>query len=166
MSYYICLPIMTIIVALQSSIVPQFRIYSGQPDLVLLVVLCWAVYATLNEALFWAFTGGILQDLMSVAPLGTSLIGLIIVVFAIYSLREMLFDVNILVVIGFMIVGTFLQKFIAAIMLALIGLGSEPSELLQYVIAPTLFYNALLLFPIYGFVSWVHHQTTLRRRSR
>lgn len=81
MSNYIGIPILLLAALLNSTLMAEFRIGGGAPDLVFLLVVSWALLGDVEEALTWAVIGGVMQDLLSVAPLGTSSLGLVIVAF-------------------------------------------------------------------------------------
>ncbi len=166
MGYYLAIPILALVVAyqssllpnvvqallegvLQASILPGAEFYVARPDLVLLLVLSWAVHSELDEAIFWAFTGGILRDLMSVVPVGTSVLGLLLLIFAINILSRNFYQFSIFFLLFFVVVGTFLQHFIVQGVLAIGGYSPDFSQSLPYFTLPTLLYNVALVLPIY-----------------
>lgn len=149
MGYYLAIPILLAAVAVQSSVVPQFRIFSGQPDLVLLLVLAWAVHADLEEGLMWAFFGGISQDLMSYLPLGASALGLVVGVFTIYGVRRQIFQLNIIVVVAIVMIMAVLQQIIQLGVLTVTGWSVNLISVIRYALIPSLFYNLALILPVY-----------------
>jgi len=152
MGRFISVPLLALLVALQSSIIPQIRISSGQPELVLLFVIAWSFHADLEESLIWVFVGGIMQDLLSVVPLGTSVIGLIPVVFAIHMISRQIYQINIIFVIAGVLIGTIVQHSIAMTVMSVTGISIDLIGNIRYVILPTLFYNLILSLPIYWIV--------------
>lgn len=149
MGYYLAIPILLLAVAVQSSLLPQFRVYSGQPDLVLLLVLAWSVHADLEEGLLWAFFGGISQDLMSFLPLGSSTMGLVIGVFTIYWVRRQIFKLNIIVVVAIVMIMVVLQQIIQLGVLTLIGWDLGLISVIRYAMIPSFLYNLALFVPVY-----------------
>lgn len=149
MGYYLALPILAIAAALQSSVMPQFRLFSGQVDMVLLLVLTWAVHTELEEGLFWAFAGGIMQDLLSITPVGTSCVGMVAMVFALDYFRRQLFRVSLVTLTGVVLVGTVLQQTMVFIVLLITGRGYDVIDILRVVLLPELFLNLILLLPVY-----------------
>jgi rod shape-determining protein MreD len=166
MGYYLSIPILIIAAALQSSVMPQLRIGGGAPDLVVLLVLLWAIYAPLNEALFWAFLGGIAQDLLSVLPLGSSVIGLVLMIFFVKRLGAQLYRVNIILVVGYVLLGTVVQTVIIQIILRFMGLGLSPGNAFTYVLMPTLFYQLIFSLPVYVLIRAIQHRIYPRLGSR
>jgi rod shape-determining protein MreD len=162
MGYYIALPLILIVTALQSSIVPLMRWYSGQPNFVLLMVIVWAAYVSFEEGLFWAFVAGIAQDLMSVQPLGTSIIPLVIMVFVVTTVRDQLYNLNILLILIFVLSGTLLQQVVSFVMLSQIGLGGGLVTIVRFVTIPTLLYNLAFALPIFWVMGWIARRTPER----
>ncbi len=160
MGYYLSIPILALAVAYQSSLLPAvvqsvldalfgLNLYAGKPDLVLLIVLSWAVQAELEEAIFWAFAGGIMQDLLSVTPVGTSVLALLILVFAINILSRNFYQFGVAFLLIFVVVGTFLQHLVLQVVLAIGGYPLDFTQSLPYFTLPTLLYNVVLVLPLY-----------------
>lgn len=146
------LPILIVAAALQSSLVPQIRVLGGGPDFVLLIVLSWAANSDFDEALTWAFVGGIAQDLLSVAPTGTSTIGLLPLLFATHLLNRQLYRVGFLLLALLIVSGTIFKETVFATVSALAGYPVDYIAMFSYVILPSIVYNLALLAPTYWFV--------------
>lgn len=149
MGFYLAIPILLLASAIQSAVFPQFRIASGQPDLVFLLVVLWSANAKLDEAIFWAFVGGMMQDLLSILPLGASSFMLLVIVFAITTFSEQIYRINILILLLFVVVGNLLYQLFLQFVLSIMGNGISLLDALQYVITPSLVYNLIILIPLY-----------------
>ena len=158
MGYYIVIPLLALAAALESSVLPYLRLYSGQPGLVLMLVLCWGLRAPLEEALFWAFIGGIFQDLLSITPIGTSTIAMVIVLFGVEVIRKQVYRVSIVTLTGMVLAGTVLKQIVVFIVLALIGAPRDLGEVLPYVLMPEIFYNLILMLPLYVILRFVQRR--------
>jgi rod shape-determining protein MreD len=161
MGSFLSLPIMILAAALQVTLMPQIGFLGGRPDLVLLVIVSWALNSTLEQAVLWAFVGGICKDLLSAAPIGTSAIGLILIIFAIHTIRQQLFSVGLFTLIWVSLIGTIIQEF--TILLIVLASGFQPqfaSQLgygiiitqFQLFIVPTIVYNLIGIIPVYVIV--------------
>ena len=158
MGSFLSLPIMMLAAALQVTVMPQISFLGGRPDLVLLIIVSWALNSTLEQAVLWAFMGGICKDLLSAAPVGTSVIGLILIVFAINLIRQQLFSVGIFTLIWVSLVGTVIEQVSIFIILLLSGFQPEYASQLGYgvlfdqfrlFIVPTIVYNLIGIIPVY-----------------
>lgn len=152
MGRFLSLPILIIAAALQVSFVPQIRLLNGGPDLVFLLVISWAINADLEESVIWAFVGGISLDLLSAAPTGTSVMGMLLVVFAISGIGRQVYRTGFVVLVGMVLAGTLLQQLLIMIILWLVGWNINWIADISTIVAPTIFYNLLLILPVYLFV--------------
>lgn len=71
-NYYLSLPIMALLMVIQSTILPRFPIFVMVPQLELLAALAWGLLRGPNEGVVWAFVGGVLFDLFSTGPMGAT----------------------------------------------------------------------------------------------
>lgn len=153
MGNFLSIPLLGLAAAMQAGLVPHIRILGGTPDLVFLLVLAWAINARLEDGILWAFVGGIMQDLLSAAPLGTSTFGLLLVVFGISGLGQQVYRIGFLMLIGITLIGSLVHQLTALIVMIFFGLRIDLSIAITYVIAPTLVYNIVLIGPVYWFIS-------------
>ena len=63
----------------QTVLLARVDLLGARPDLMLLVVLTWAMVRGLEEGLVWGFAGGLIIDLLSGGPLGVSSLALLAV---------------------------------------------------------------------------------------
>jgi rod shape-determining protein MreD len=152
MSFYLSLPTLFLAAVLQASLVPQIRFGSAAPDLVFLVVISWALNAELDEGLTWAFVGGILNDLLSAAPTGASVLGLVLIVFAISGVNRQLQGAGCLLLLALVLGGSLIQQAAFLGVLALAGHRIVLPDNIFNVILPSMAYNLVLVLPVYFFV--------------
>ncbi len=78
--YYVGLPLLLLAAVFDATLMTLFRLWGGAPNLVLMIVISWALVTELEEALPWAVIGGIMRDLLSAAPTGSSALALVLIV--------------------------------------------------------------------------------------
>ncbi|MBC6936796.1 MAG: rod shape-determining protein MreD [Chloroflexi bacterium] len=164
MGNYLSLPVLAIAAILQSGLTPRFSILGGRPDLVFLLVLSWALNAPLEQGVVWAFVGGILLDLMSAAPLGTSVIGMIIIVFVLDIFRQQIYRVGVGTIMWTVLAGTLFQQATVMVLLLLAGFKVPILDNVGYVVLPSVFYNFVLIFPVYFFMRRLQKRVIGRER--
>ena len=164
MGSYLSVPLLILAAALQAGMVPQLRILGGAPDLVFLFVLAWSINARLEEGVTWALVGGILEDVLSITPVGTSSIGLILMVFLINQLSTQVYTVSFLLLAVFTVVGTLIQQTINYILLFLAGGTIDLLGDVSYIIIPTIVYNFIFIWPVYWFLRRIQRRYTGDRR--
>jgi len=70
----VTLPLLTGIALIQTTVLSRVSVLGARPNLMLLVVLIWAMVRGLDEGAVWAFVGGLIVDLLSGGPFaGTAL---------------------------------------------------------------------------------------------
>jgi len=163
MGNYLSVLILGLAAAAQSTLVPQIRLLGGAPDVVFLIVVAWSVNASLDESVLWALIGGILQNLLSAAPLGTASMGMVLVVFALDAMRRQVYRVGLPLLILIIIFGSFLHQLVVMLILSLSGFEILFLDNLRYVVAPTIAYNLVFVWPIYWFIRRVQRRLTRRR---
>ncbi len=141
----------------------KFRIGGGAPDLVFMLVVSWALLSTMQEAMVWAVVGGVVKDTLSVAPLGTSALGMVIVVFIVDSLLGTVRRTNLVVPVPVIAAGTVIYHLAILAVLQIVGYGLPVGEGLLYVTLPTMVYNMILVLPVFRTMGSVQQWLAPRR---
>ncbi len=83
MNFYLTIPLLTGVALLQTVVLPGIEVFGTHPDLnlMLLVVLIWALERNIDEGLVWGFLGGLMLDLLSGGPLAAIAMALLAVAF-------------------------------------------------------------------------------------
>ena len=130
---------------LESTVVAHLDVMGGRPDLVLLVVLAWAIQRGPSEGVAAGILGGFVLDSLSGTPFGihTALLG--VIGFSTSLGEEGLYRGNLALFFGVAVLATVLSD--AALALILQALGWQAPGLAQFaqVTAPSAALNALLM---------------------
>lgn len=148
MGSYLGVVILLLAAILQSTFMPQIRIFGGTPDLVFLMVLMWSINASLESSVAWAFIGGISQDLLSAAPTGASVAGMLLVVFGVDQLKRQVYHIGLLLIFALVMVGTLVQKLVFTVLIGVSGFQFNFFDHFTYVIAPSIAYNLVFTLPV------------------
>jgi len=159
MGVFLAFPILMLAAVLQAVLLPQTPLIGGGPNLIFVLVMAWALNAPLREAVFWAMVGGLASDLLSAAPLGTSSLGLVILVFVMNLILSQFYELGLILLALMGLFGTFAFEFyrLAALdAFQLLGYISADAPFnitwgsdIPDIIAPVMVYNVLLILPIY-----------------
>ena len=156
---------MALAVILQATVIPQIRIFGGQPDLIFLMTLSWSIHGRLEQSVAWAFVGGIAQDLLSAAPVGASTLGLLLVVFGVEAIKQQVYHIGVLMMGALVVGGTILIKITQMFALSLTGFNVAPFENFLYVIVPSIAYNLVFIAPVYWVIRRIQRRATARQRG-
>jgi len=128
---------------LNLTIAPFLRIGGAQPDFLLTCAVLWTVVAGLEGGLLWAFIGGLIIDLLSPRPLGSTAFTLLLCVGGAAVLARVFlrfrYVVPIAAVLVFSVVNALLFLVVQGALRSPIPVA-DPFSL----VAPPALYNALL----------------------
>jgi rod shape-determining protein MreD len=164
-SRYFSLPLLLVVVVIQVTVVPKFRIAEGGPDLVLLLVLSWMLLAGMEEGVIWAILGGVLQDLITGIPLGTTALALVVVSSTANLIVGEVGPGNLIYPPIIAAAGTVLYHVLLVVLFSLIGRPVELGHTLLYVTLPTALFNVVLSVPIFRVMGRVFKATRPRHVS-
>ncbi|MBV6435086.1 MAG: rod shape-determining protein MreD [Chloroflexi bacterium] len=159
MGGFLAIPILGLAAILQASLVPILDLPGGGPNLTFVIVLAWALNAPVGQAALWALLGGLFADLLSIVPLGTSSLGLLLMVAALNALGSQVFQLRFLLLLVMSVFGTMAYEFLRVVLIDLYQLlGYVPATAsvridwasdLTTTVFPTIVYNFILILPVY-----------------
>lgn len=91
---------------IQATVLPRVNPTSLSPDLVLVMLFLWSASRGIRESLAWIFFTGILLDVLTLDPLGTNGLALVIVVLLSGPGRQRIFQFNVVVPVLLVFVAT------------------------------------------------------------
>lgn len=146
------------VIALLSNFTPIMHNTRGQPNLVMLLVICWSFRSSLGDSFVWALVGGILLDLLSILPVGTSSAALVIVVFVVNAVAQQLLRLRVLFLLAATAFATVFMAAYTVSALLLLGHTYDIPALIRLALAPTMIYNLVAVIPLYAFVRFVQRR--------
>lgn len=143
---------LTFVMELGSAAVPLLADTRGQLSLVMLLVLCWSLQASITEGFVWAFVGGIALDLLSVLPLGATSAALLIMVYGINRLSHQLLRARVVLLLAMAAAATLYMAAYTYAALVLLGYTYDLWAVGRFVLLPTLMYNLAAVLPLFAIV--------------
>jgi rod shape-determining protein MreD len=150
---------------LQSTVTAQLDLFGASPDLVLLLVVSWALLRGIREGLVVALVGGIVLDALSGSPFGLGTTALVVAsalaglgggdtLRASLSLDNTLLN-TIALRLAIVVLATWIYYGALAFLLRSSGEVMSAGTALGQIVLPTAFLNVLCMLPIYGLVRMV-----------
>ncbi len=149
LSLYLALPVMVILLVIQTSVLPRLPMWGVVPQLMLLAAVAWGLLEGLEEGALWGFIAGILMDMFSLAPLGTSALAFMVAVTVAALLYRTLPINRIILPVILVIVATLTWLFVYILLLRLLGLGGSWQEIND--LPRLLVVHGVLVLPFYWF---------------
>ncbi len=152
MATFIALPILGILLILQSAVVSRIPLLHGTADLLLLAIIAWSLQKRVETAWQWSIIGGLLVTIVSALPLGVALVGYPLAATFALILRQRVWQVPILAMFISTFVGTLLMHTITLVALRLTGTPLPLREALNLITLPSVLLNLLLAIPVYALI--------------
>lgn len=147
MSYLFGIPILTVLVAVQSSLMSRLQLLDGRPDLVLLAVVGWALTGRGQEAMVLGFVGGLLLDAFSQVPLGWSAAVMVLIAGMVSYSEGRFWGANPLMQLGAVLAASLAFHLAGLLILLLLGRQLDLTLALSRTVLPSAFLNLLLALP-------------------
>jgi rod shape-determining protein MreD len=150
---YIAIPFLLLLSLLQATVSPRMQIGAVWPDFLLLVVMSWALLRRPNEALGWAFIGGLGVDLMSGGPFGGWAIGLMVVALIAGAMADGVLRGRAVLPIAAAFVGTLAFHGVYLLAMLFVGQRADGLDALFRIALPSAVYNAALSLIVYNLMA-------------
>ncbi|MBN2469345.1 MAG: rod shape-determining protein MreD [Anaerolineae bacterium] len=163
MGGYLSIPILAVAALIQATIMPELRILGGAPDLVLTLVLAYSLLFGFERGVVWAVVGGVLHDLISAVPLGTTSLALVVMVaivgYVVGRAAPRSFFVPLLAAAA----GTVIVHLVTLGVLMLTGRVLPILTTIIQTTLPAMLYNMVLMLVIYRLIGAFTQSTRARR---
>lgn len=153
MSLVISIPLLAAVAVLQSTVLSRVTLLRGSADLMLLVLLAWALHRRVDTAWHWAVVGGLIASLSSALPFGGALIGYLIATGLAWMLRQRVWQTPVLAMFLATFLGTLLTHLVSLATLQLAGSPLPWFEAINLVTLPSVILNFLLAIPVYSLIT-------------
>lgn len=146
------IPLFGILAIFQSAVVSRLPLLHGTADLLLIVVIAWALQERVRTAWQWALIAGIIIGYASELNWLIPIIGYFAVTGLALLIRRRIWQVPILAMLGVTLAGTLLVNVMTALLLSIAGTPLPLIETLNLIILPSVILNLLLAIPIFALV--------------
>ncbi len=156
----VAIPLLALVVIVQSAIVPSFSLLSGYADVLLVLLAAWALQDGVETALQWAFLGSVMLSLVSHLPWYIYLASYVGMVLLARVLQGRVWQVPLLAMFIVTFLGTLLMHLLTYTYLFFSGDPLPLGDTMGLVTLPSLLLNLLIAIPLFGMMRdlarWVY----------
>src|SRR5512146_732956 len=156
----VAIPLLALVVIVQSAIVPAFSLLAGYADLLLVLLAAWALQEGVDTSLQWAFLGSVMISLISHMPWYIYLASYTGMVLMARALQKRIWQVPLLAMFIVTFLGTILLHLLTNMYFFLLGNPLPLADSMGLVTLPSLLLNLLIAIPIFGMMRdlsrWVY----------
>jgi rod shape-determining protein MreD len=162
MALLIAIPLLGLMVIFQSAVLSQVRLLFGAADIVLLVLVAWAVQERVKTAWHWGIIAGLLVSLATAVPIPAVILAYLLVTGAAVILRRVFWARPLLAMVTATLAGTLLSHSVTLVALQLVNTRIPLVQSFNIITLPSILLNLLLAIPVYALISdlanWLHPQ--------
>jgi rod shape-determining protein MreD len=146
------IPLFSGLVVLQSAIISRVPLLNGTADIVLLVVIAWALQERVKNPWYWSIIAGVAISIASGLPFGVLLAAYLLATALALLLRRRVWKAPILAMFVSVFFSTLIVLGLSIIARMLTGINIPLVETFNLIILPSLILNLLLAVPIYAII--------------
>ncbi len=147
MGLLVLIPVSALLVIVQTAVLPFFELLEGRADLLLLLVVAWALTGRLLQSMVLGLVAGLLLDLLSGVPLGVSAIALIAAANVATLAQGRLWRAHQFAALGAVLLATIVYYAILGLTVLLVHPGTDLALALARIVLPATLLNLLLAIP-------------------
>jgi hypothetical protein len=151
--YLISIPILVITLILQLVVVSNLQLLYGTANLMMLVILAWALQERSQKVWEIAIFGGLLVGFVTAVPFYVPLITFLVITALAKLFRRRVWRIPIFLMILMSIFGTFFEQIFTVIVLQLSGSPLLIRDSIFTVTLPSALLNLLISIPVFGLVT-------------
>ncbi|MCS6994869.1 MAG: hypothetical protein N2117_00010 [Anaerolineales bacterium] len=160
MKNLVAFPVLGFALVVQTAVLSRMPLLSGTADLVLLILVAWALQAQVQSAWQWAALAGLMTAFVSGLPPYVPVVGYLLVVgLARFFLRQ-IWQAPLLALFSVTFFATLLMHLVTFSGLFLSGTLLPVEEVLSVITLPGIFLNLLFILPVHAIIRdlalWVY----------
>lgn len=146
----VAIPLLALVVVLQSAVIPAFALLSGFPDVLLVLLAAWALQEGVTTSLQWALLGSLMISLVSHLPWYIYIAGYAGVVLLARTLQKRVWQVPLLAMFTVTFLGTVIMQLMSYVYVRLYGNPIPISDAMGLITLPSVLLNLLIAIPLFG----------------
>ena len=152
MKNLVAIPVLALALMLQMAVISRISLLSGSADIILLVLIVWALQESVESAWQWAVLAGLLVGFVSALPPVVPIIGyLLATAFARFVIRQ-IWQSPILALFSVTFFSTLVYHLVTYLVLSIVGTPLPFGDVLALIVLPSVFLNFLLAIPVHSLI--------------
>lgn len=160
MATLIAIPILSVLMILQSAVVSRLSLLQGSADLILLVIIAWALQERVKSAWQWSIFGGFLVGFVSIIPTILPVLIYLFITGIVLIVRRRIWETPILAMFTLTLFGSLFYQIVTGLVVSIGGTPLPILDSLRMIILPSVILNLILAAPIYAVMKdlaeWVY----------
>jgi cell shape-determining protein MreD len=160
MKNLVAIPILALALMLQSAIISRVTLLTGSADLLLLILVSWALQERVETSWHWAILGSLMVVFVSGLPPLVPFLGYLLAVTLARFIIRQIWQTPLLALFSVTFFGTLIYHLLSYVALRFVGTNLSFGDVLALVTLPSVFLNFLLAIPVHFLIrdlaQWVY----------
>ena len=152
MKNLVAIPVLALGIMLQTAIISRISLLSGAADLILLIVVAWALQEQVESAWHWAVLAGLLVAFVSAIPPVVPIVGYLFAVALSRFVIRQIWQTPILALFSVTFFSTLVYHLITYLVLLATGTRLPFDDALALITLPSIFLNLLIAIPVHSLI--------------
>ncbi len=134
---------------MQMVVVNKLSLLYGYADMLLLVIIVYAMHPRAGRSWFWALLAGLIYGYISKMPFLVPIVVFASMIFAAQYIKKRIWQMPVLAYIFLVIIGTFMFQVLSLLALKFTGSILPIMESLNLIVIPSVLLNLIFAVPVY-----------------
>lgn len=152
MSVILAFPLLSLLVIFQTAVISRMPLIHGSADIVMVVVIAWALQERVRTAWLWSLFGGLLVGFVSALHFSIPLSVYLLATGLALVLRQRVWQIPVLAMFVVTFAGTLVQHTLSYGFLVISGTSLPLGETLNQILLPSLILNLILAVPVFALI--------------
>lgn len=159
-AYLVAIPVLGLSLMFQLAVISRLPLLHGTADLIMLVLISWALQDRVKAVWFWTVLGGVMVTFVSGMPFYMPIFGYLAVVGLTRLFSRQVWQIPLLAMFAATFFATLIYHGMSLAALQIAGRGLPIVESLTMVTLPSALLNLMLAFPVYTLITdlarWIY----------
>lgn len=164
MRFWVITAILIVVLVIQTTIFPFFKIYNVMPDLMITVVVSFALLASPTTGMIIGFYSGILQDIMFGSIIGLNALIYMVAGYLVSYIFQGFYKDKVLVPLSALITGIIVKELLMLVSMFFMRLSIDIKTVILKIMIPELIYSALFMIINFNLISKLYKYKFMTKR--
>ncbi len=152
MKNLVAIPVLALALMLQTAVISRITLLSGAADLILIILIAWALQEQVESSWHWAILAGLLVGFVSALPPLVAMIGYLFAVGLARFVVRQIWQTPILALFSVTFFSTLVYHLVTYLILVVSGTPLPFEDALALTTVPSIFLNLLIAIPVHSLI--------------
>ncbi len=149
-------PLIAVLVIIQTSIISRLNISYGSADLVMVFLIAWILCENRRSGIWWAVAAGFFMSYISAVPFYSYLIGYVLIGLICMEVKKRMWNIPLIIMIVITFLGTVIYLMISFATISFFYSSLPLIESIEKIVLPSAAINMVISIPVFVIIRDIH----------